>query len=551
MDEQNMFGAMSPQSSSPWVTNVPSARLVTQQMKQAKLNQLLTEAQKLTPDSAALSDALLKHDIPEGDKAKFGSALNSMLSTYLNNYNTNPFYAFSREAKQLTKDMQQWVRHPMMTGLTDINSRLKKMEDEVNQRGIGSQINVKNGLINVFDNQTGKFIWKRPEDIDETKDNVYNVSDILASKKKMGFFDEKNPYSLDELPQVQMSSYKDVISGINDILNGTGSVTVEKFGSDIQGLEKEVIQTTKTNIPNLDQKARAIFSTAGLPDTYWDSILSNVYTKYRNAGYKLPSDDQARKEAITTINDIIYSRQVVDPQTKGIPGGAGSSSEAGSKGLEGLGKYEMFSRGLGMGTEAQIEIDNKKTQRLGMTNPLFWNFREDQKEVGLLPLSMNPVFKSFAQGNDKLITFDGKELDKSLVIPVAPEGAKIVRGDSPSEAYLVFDAYVREDAGQDVDESYQARTLLRSEEDYISALEDSLDELMKTDPRYIFSQSSPWRYGDSDYYRMPVKIKIDPSYASEAARLYLDKNEFKSPAVGYNVAPGVKKPDVRPTYTPK
>jgi hypothetical protein len=552
MDEQNMFGGV--QSASPWVVNVPNAKLVAMQMKQATLNQLLGEAQKLAPDATALSDALLKYDIPEGDKAKFSAGLNNMLNTYLNNYNTNPFYAFSREGKQLTKDMQQWVRHPMLPGLADMNSRLKKMEEQVTEKGLGAQVNVKNRLVNVYDTVDNKFVWKKPEAIDYDRDKIYNANDIISSRKSIGFFNPKNPYKLDDIPEIQMSSYADLISSLNNILSGTGSVTVEQFGSDIQGLEKEVIQTTKTNIPNLDQKARAIFSNAGLPDTYWDTLLSNVYTKYRDRGYKLPSDFAATQEAISTLNDIIYSRQITDPQTKGIPGGGSGSGEAGAKGLENVGKYEMFARGVGMGGEAQATLDDKGTQRTGLSNPLFWNFTENNREVGLLPLSMNPVFNSFAQPIDALTTLDGRQLDKSLVIPVAPDGAKIVKGETPDFAYLVFDAFIREDAAQDIEDAFQVRTLLRSEEDYIAGLENTLKELSEKDPRYIFSQSSMWTYGDSDYYRAPVKIKIDPSWASEAARTYLDTNQFKSSTTGYNLTQGVKediKKDTRPVYTPK
>jgi len=551
-DDFDMGGGA--QNVSPWVTRRVNPNLLKAKMKYATLDKLLAESASLVPDSQKLSEELLKYKTSPGDKAKFSSRLNALMTDYLTKYQENPFYAFSREGKQSARAMQRIAQDPMLTSLEAMNTKAEKLYDEVVKSGNASKVNVKNGLINVYDSSTNKFDWISPDNIDYNKHEILTASNAISKKIERGFYNPQSPYQLEDSPEVTMAPYDTVLTNINRILEGIGAVSQETLTSNIEGLQSQLTSTDKTNLPNIEMKAKAIFSEAGLPPDYWDSLLSNVYSSYHNRNYKLPTKAEAMSEVFNSVNNIIYSRlrQSEDIGSAGKAGASANGSASSTKSLEGVGKYEMFARGVGMGTEIQTDIDDKGTKRLGFSNPLFWKYKEEGgKDAGILPLSMNPVFNSFATANDKLTTLDGRELDKALVLPVSSDGAKIVKGDSPNEAWLVFDAFVREDAGQDVEDAFDARNPTRSEEGYISGLESSLEELSKNDPAYIFSQSRTFIYGDSDYYRVPVRIKIDPSYASEASRTYLDKNEFKSSTAGYNLTPGIKKPDARPVYTPK
>lgn len=528
-DDFDMGGGA--QNVSPWVTHRVNPNLLKAKMKYATLDKLLAESASLVPDSQKLSEELLKYKTSPGDKAKFSSRLNALMTDYLTKYQENPFYAFSREGKQSARAMQRIAQDPMLTSLEAMNTKAEKLYDEVVKSGNASKVNVKNGLINVYDSSTGKFDWISPDNIDYNKHEVLTASNAISKKIERGFYNPQSPYQLEDGPEVTMAPYDTVLTNINRILEGIGAVSQETLTSNIEGLQSQLTSTDKTNLPNIEMKAKAIFSEAGLPPDYWDSLLSNVYSSYHNRNYKLPTKAEAMSEVFNSVNNIIYSRlrQSEDIGSAGKAGGA-STPKGGKDTLAKSGKYESFIYGE-VGTQSQIDYGDG--QNLGNTDSNFFDFSENGKPVGNLPLNMNTVYKSFATPGETLTTIDGKPLNEALVIPQPGKGASLVRVNE-REAYLVFDAFVEEEAGDNI--SQYGEEVSDTDDDYLMQLEETLKKMGEDDPRYIYGPST-WTF-DGDYYKVRVKVKVDPQNAVSQARTRLDGNSFYSPQSGYNIAGG-------------
>jgi hypothetical protein len=526
---------------SGWHDTGPSSRTVARQLKTATRQQLQQEAASLLPDSQKLSEELMKYNISGGDRTQFVGALNGMMNEYLNSYNENPYFAFTKKGRDISKQMQRLVNHPMLKSLEDTYKKNEAAYEQAQKDGLLSMVNVQNGKVNVYNHKNKRFEFVDPSSIDPNNHEVLSVQDAIYKKAERGFFNPQNEYEPDEAASVTMASYKDVISHINSILQDTGSTESEQFNmalkTNVQSLADAVSRITKFNKGQLDQKARAIFSDAGLPANYWDTLLSTVYTKYR--GQKPPSIEQAYMEAAGTLSDIIYGRSTSSVKYDALPTtvrGALEDNKSKEKSIKAdIGLYSGFAAGAIGAVDQVIISPNGNAKQARTIGDNLWDEYKGDGVVpsGWLPFNANPVFKVYAPSGETLTTLDGQPLNKAGVIPQPGGRTSIVHGDDGY--YLVTDVLASTDAlNGDWDQVYNASDLSEEDEMHIERLGKKLKDLRNDknvmvgfDPYDKATEGFLSVFRTDDYKKVRVKVKINPDLAQDLSHVRLDKNNLK------------------------
>lgn len=303
---------------SKWVPTAASPRILAHEIRKQKEAQLLHEASGLLPDTAALSKALLDHDVPYADLAPVQNQLQDLLNSYNEEYQKSPFNAFSRDAKEKVKMMQYLVNDPRLKQLASENALFKKHTEKVLEDRLGNNLNVKDGKVGIWRRgDRGKPVL-RFVDPDQIRDDDYvtNIAgDVEFINNRAGLS------SLDDKYTVDMSSHDKVMDKIRSYFNGVGHTTLDQFN---EGTGERI----KSNSAQLDAAFKTIADGAGLSQADWNTLYSDYYTKNLGKG---PISKQEAKAAI--LNDIFTMRNTEEVGsdtairtpggTKGIGGGPG------------------------------------------------------------------------------------------------------------------------------------------------------------------------------------------------------------------------------------
>lgn len=282
--------------SSRWVPTVAGPKVIGHEVRKGKEQQLLQEAATMMPDSAALTKALMDHDIPYADLAPVQGQLQSLMNSYLEDYHTNPFNAFSKQSKDKVKMMQYIVNDPKLKQLAQENKMFKKHTEKViDSENLGNNYNVKNGQIAVWrPNEEGAYrrLWIDPESLDlEGGDKVLTIADevdqINNSMGLTGLGDEK--YTVD------MSSLDKLNEKLHGFFRSPGHTTFDQFD---EGSGERI----KSNQQQLDAALNAVTNGAGLSQADWNTLMSDYYSK--NLGSKTVSKAEAKAWALDYIRQV-------------------------------------------------------------------------------------------------------------------------------------------------------------------------------------------------------------------------------------------------------
>lgn len=291
MDEQNMFGGV--QSASPWVVNVPSAKLVSEQMKQAKINQLLAQADALAPDYSKLMSVIKDYEIDPASSAQVVSELQSKVSDFREKYASNPFYVFNREGKDKLKELQYFVNNPKLTYAQNAFKLSQEEYKKESDKGTLPYFNYDTGRLKAVNNKTGAVeevsAFDFPEEEYTPLTGAQHYQYLTANR---GFIKGEKPFVMN------MSKIEDVRNSVNTFLASNGYIKDEKV-EDLYNI------TTKDNFASINKKANLLQDILSPQER--NTIIGQYVTDTLNSGGK-PTKEDANKYFISFIKDIAESQ---------------------------------------------------------------------------------------------------------------------------------------------------------------------------------------------------------------------------------------------------
>lgn len=204
-----------------FVSRTPNRGLTRLNMQQQTNQQLLQDAFSLSPDVDAVSKAVLDKKLYNADMAPVQAEVSGIISQYMDSFNKDPFYAFSREGRKTAGVLKEIINHP---SVREWEQNTAKAEEE----------------------------YKRASDNRLNKNLVVRGNDVLAVKEgrrqyiSMNDIKSLNPDKGDRL--------LDVDSDITGIRN-------------TYGVRNGVPSYDMTKLDDIDVKVKNAFSDLGSTDT--------------------------------------------------------------------------------------------------------------------------------------------------------------------------------------------------------------------------------------------------------------------------------------------
>jgi hypothetical protein len=532
---------------SGWHDTSPNSGTVARQIRSQTKERLLQEAQSLLPDSNALSEQLIKYKLSGGDRNVFVGQLNGMINEYLKEFNENPYYAFTKRGKDLSKKMQQWVNHPSLTSLEANQKRLEKEYERAERDGILGKINVVGGKISAYDTKNKRFTLVSPENIDYKRYQPLTVQDALDFQGKTGFFNQEDPYTPNDPLEISMASDKELRDHINAILTDTGDTTLDDTLAKLENVTGKMsdLATSRisSNSQQLSMKMNALMSAAGLSGNYWDTLKSNAYSALRDAKGAFPSEERVNQEAVNYLKNLIFSRSKYAENITPLPQhilkatgkGDGSEKDTNVGVVQGLLENQI---GSVIDNITNVNPTNPRQMYTGRQVPLINVLGANNQLYGALPAPANAVLNSFVTQAGTITTQLGDVplKDKRMIIP-AKDGKFTIVPDG-SKAWVIMDAYVPEDNFQEeAGANINAVEVDENDKGYIENLLSIMNKESETNPLMHFPDTGGFM--GKDYVKVAIKFEYDPNL-NDMFRVATDKNPLYMPREGANLF-GTKK----------
>jgi hypothetical protein len=320
---------------SPWITTSPAPKLIRHEVQKAKKQQLLTEAQSLVPDSGKLTDILDKSELGPADKIIVGDKLNSTYSGYVEKYNENPYYAFSKEGKDRVREMQRIVSDPKNT----LYSQLYKAATEERKRvqnNLGF-VNYDKGSVKMINKSTGKIEDVALGQINFTEYSPLTTGEEFNYRANVAGF-ANNPTEF----KVNQEDYSKVIDKIDKFLSNTGDY---KYQQIFEG--QPLSKISSSNFTQIKSKADLIKSAAGLSESEYNAILAQYYTPRILAGEKV-TEQEGQKYLLDLVDSIKSGHMKAEERFIENP-----LIDANRKTAEALEK-NVVNLGVGLGATAKV-----------------------------------------------------------------------------------------------------------------------------------------------------------------------------------------------------
>lgn len=505
-----------------WRVYGPSSRTMAKMMRQETHSQLLQKAASLTPDYGKVIEGIQKYKVDPVTAKWFENEANSKMQGYVNKFQENPFYAFSREGRETVSSLQRLANDPRLQyaeSAYDMSKKEYEKHDEELQT-----INYNDGTVMVYDNETGKAKRMSAFNIDPTKHIPLNgEQEFQFLTRANGFKDGASPF------KVTVSKVSEMRSRLHTEFNDSGYVKIKDELKDM---------ATKTNQPQIKSKFESLVKNINLSDQDRNTI-NGQYVAYAIANGQKPTAQGAREYMIKYLADIADYKTYSETEVGLDSSGSGGVGGVGGKGaVAPVGRYEAAAsapedNGAPMQGTAYDPTTKQQQTFGGYTAPNFFNYQDNGLEFGKLPLNVNPVFRAFAEDNSNLIDMKGNPLNKSRVIPY---GENVYFVDLPNgRRVMVFDAFVHEGASSlrpsgvpinDDDQNTLAGIL-----EYIESKSDESPDFRVPDV------GTDWWIDGTDWYKTKVQIEVSPS-AGNQARTFLDKNPKYINRAAENVATG-------------
>jgi len=306
---------------SRWGFSNPSKGLIEYQVKEGQKQQLLSQAASLVPDYSKLSEALMQNEMHFADQQRMKNLLDTVTQGYMENYNRNPFYSFSRDARNLTRTMFHIVNNPT----------IKQLSQQFEYDRARWEEGRKDGLISNYDvNENGVLVGT------PVRDEAGNVVDYKVTRKR-AVEQGDTPLTLNDTYQYitkraggQYGGFNYEMSTDQELLNNLDK-SFQNLGED--KIKRDILEEGR-EIASSNNRRQIIARVNWLLNNGLSKAdLNNLYSRY----FKQTGDfnmDNARKFAVKYIAD--YAEGIHNPVTesqyfndvrKAAVGGAGGGSE--------------------------------------------------------------------------------------------------------------------------------------------------------------------------------------------------------------------------------
>lgn len=286
---------------SRWGFANPSRGFIEHQVKEGNKQQLLQQASSLVPDYSKLSESLMNNEMHYADQQRMKNLLDTVTQGYMENYNRNPFYSFSRDARNLTRTMYHIVNNPAIKQLGQQYEYDRARWEEGRKDGLITNYDVnENGVLvgtavrdeagNVVDYKVARKRAVEKGDIPLTLNDTYHYISRTAGGQYGGF-------------NYEMSTDQDLLNNLDKSFQNLGE---DKIKEDI--LEKGL------EIASSDNRRQIIARIEWLKNNGLSKAdLNNLYSRY----FKQTGDfnmDNARRFAIKYIAD--YAQGIIHNVTE-------------------------------------------------------------------------------------------------------------------------------------------------------------------------------------------------------------------------------------------
>lgn len=286
---------------SRWGFSNPSKGLIEHQVKEGNKQQLLSQAASLVPDYSKLSEALMQNEMHFADQQRMKNLLDTVTQGYMENYNRNPFYSFSRDARNLTRTMFHIVNNPS----------IKQLGQQFEYDRARWEEGRKDGLISNYDvNENGVLVGT------PLRDEAGNVVDYKVARKR-AVEQGDTPLTLNDTYQYitkraggQYGGFNYEMSTDQDLLNNLDK-SFQNLGED--KIKRDILEEGR-EIASSNNRRQIIARVNWLLNNGLSKAdLNNLYSRY----FKQTGDfnmDNARKFAVKYIAD--YAEGVHNPVTE-------------------------------------------------------------------------------------------------------------------------------------------------------------------------------------------------------------------------------------------
>jgi len=441
-------------------TNLPST--TRRAGLDATKNQLGAKARAMLPDTGTFVQAILDRDIYSGSENAYTNALQKMGEVYMKGYAANPYFAFTKPAKDLARRMQAIVTSPELAKLEELKLNEEEAIKKAKESGVYTNPMVKNGKVMV--ERDGVITYVLPNKIQES-DKIYTIEDAHNLR-----VNGRTNSVLD----ADMNSYDDVWDKLEKSASGLGTTTMEDmFG-----------KTTKSQE---QQKAlrKAWLENQGLTQQDWNTLTSEFIKR----GNVANTPEDVRNWTMNNLEDYITSS--MDEST--TREGSGANSGGGASGYgnlnDTLGPLQSQFEG-GLVPKIELSVDSQKLtdfqqreqqifnywkengQKVSIVQPLngnLWNngptnMRDEDNEIttinsGEAPLADNSIIDAIWDKSQAITTVDGYALPLDSTIPDKSKNPFIAHeknADGTTQAYMYVPVITSNDEwnleGEDITE---------------------------------------------------------------------------------------------------
>jgi hypothetical protein len=196
-------------------------------MQSAARQQLLGEADSLQPDYDAVTKAIMDKKLYSADYAPVANEVNSVVNGYMQKYQADPFFAFSREGRKTVKMLRDMIHDPSLKLMEDNAKLADEQYKRASDKDLGGDFVIRGDKVAAIKNNQRAWI-----DIDDLGK--------LDTSKGEGILTVDNDHQLTrnvfgvrgEVPTYNMTSIKEIDQKIQSAFSGLGSDEVARLMRD-------------------------------------------------------------------------------------------------------------------------------------------------------------------------------------------------------------------------------------------------------------------------------------------------------------------------------
>lgn len=315
------------QPRSRFSTTAPLPSAVAGQIEQAAFSSMVDEAKSRIPDAQTFLKAVMDQDMHTGALEHFTGAVNENVSRYLDEYQKDPFFSFSKQGRNTIKSLQQIVNSPAIRTAVDAKKHNMQQLDQVEKNKMLDAVVIDQGRVRGINMQTGEVDWFRLGEMPEGYQPLNVVEDFQ-------YLDYKEPT---RRVNYNYTSLEDIEARIRANLSGTGYDEFKTEYDKVVSVDGQkgmigVQQGGRSNLKQLEAMKGLTYNMLSEADR---NTLYNQYIKSNPSALRDPNFEQnAEKWILDRVAEVAEGRRINsssiaygESATAKATGGSGSEKE--------------------------------------------------------------------------------------------------------------------------------------------------------------------------------------------------------------------------------